>query len=180
MACRLPATFSLFHPCGTSPLGPAASSSVTPINRKSSLPIRLEMDKTSRTGAAIPIFFPVAPLPQLFGGSTMPLPESLTRPIAAPYTYPATPTYRPRQQNENGHAHRRRRMVDQPSTVSPDGRWLALYGRANKDGDTGLILIPTAGGAQSHGISWTPDSKRLLFDGTDASTEIWSLHNLPR
>lgn len=65
-------------------------------------------------------------------------------------------------------------------TVSPDGRWLALYGRVNKDGDPGVILIPIAGGAQSHGISWTPDSKRLLFDGTDASTEIWSLHNLPR
>ncbi|MEK7403741.1 MAG: hypothetical protein AAB225_01405, partial [Acidobacteriota bacterium] len=55
-------------------------------------------------------------------------------------------------------------------SVSPDGRWLALHGKLDGGKEWDILLLSTAGGplrmldAQSlWGLSWTPDSKRLMY-----------------
>ncbi|MBI4908337.1 MAG: PD40 domain-containing protein [Acidobacteria bacterium] len=66
--------------------------------------------------------------------------------------------------------------------VSPDGRWLALYGRLEGSMETGIVVVSTTGGAPrmldskvQWGHNWTPDSRRLLYarsvKGTDGKGE---------
>jgi Tol biopolymer transport system component len=54
--------------------------------------------------------------------------------------------------------------------VSPDGRWLALYGVVEGGKKRGLLVVSTAGGAirmldpeGEFGPAWTPDSNRLMY-----------------
>jgi Tol biopolymer transport system component len=54
--------------------------------------------------------------------------------------------------------------------VSPDGRWLALHGELEGGKDSGLMVVPTAGGTLrmldpegSVEPTWSPDSKHLLY-----------------
>jgi Tol biopolymer transport system component len=55
-------------------------------------------------------------------------------------------------------------------TVSPDGRWLALYGKLEGGKESGVLLLSTGGGPPRMLAPtdlwlhrWTPDSKRLMF-----------------
>lgn len=55
--------------------------------------------------------------------------------------------------------------------VSPDGRWLVLFGAVEGRKQNGALLLPTTGGAPRLldlkgwwlGPIWTPDSKRLMY-----------------
>jgi Tol biopolymer transport system component len=71
--------------------------------------------------------------------------------------------------------------------VSPDGRWLALYGKLEGGKESGILLLSTAGGPLRMldletlpGHVWTPDSKRLMYvrtvkrpDGQGKENELY-------
>ncbi|MCC6361997.1 MAG: PD40 domain-containing protein [Bryobacterales bacterium] len=71
--------------------------------------------------------------------------------------------------------------------VSPDGRWLALYGIPEGEKKAGLLVLPAAGGQfrmldsqAGPGAVWTPDSKRLMYtrevkrtDGPGTENEMY-------
>ena len=78
-----------------------------------------------------------------------------------------------------------RNVLGTPIEISPDGKWMAVFGGLASGSGRGLFVRPTAGGKLvelvretategfGQGLTWTHDSKQIIYAVTAPSQGIW-------